>query len=1283
MSTTNVGEFFISVACGEEVEEARNPILHFNEFRASLARLCWAESKAQLQMHVEQFRKAVAALSDSTQDVVDPRILAYQNDDDFELKTVAVDSTMRPTKGVSLKRHPRAVYLIPKDDPSALFTAYGPEYRFTPDLPARYRQGFKAYVTAYSDIFDKHAEDANAISNYTLQGLAQGSLTPDDIRDTACPELPQYLNPEQRDAIRLIVQSASGEEQKFCPMVGVSGPPGTGKTVVVTEAVRVLMQQNRSVLVCATQNNTAEQLAERIYAAVPEESRPRVLFVRANRHVDKGRHDFELARIIKRRAALGQEPYRAVESSSTDRKIRARLLKQIRRAMAKAAQVVISTTSSISLGDDSPVDAILADEAGAEFIGSSATLLRREAKTFALIGDTKQLPPFSQQRDSPGDLHKKSLLHILGEGVQLNVQRRARAEIAADYSDFFYEGRLVTPDDLAPRRISIGKTSRIFVTVEAADEEDPKYFHMREIEAARLIRQHLTQQGVPSEEIVVLSAYKKPTNALTEGRTVDSMQGTEAEVVINIFSLRGPPNEFQTNPNRLNVAISRAKSARILVGTRNLFESDKSLLGDLFRRTPEVVTIPEFLQLPVSCGPASVDRAIGDFSEPAGVRDELIDRYLDTKKCEKIATKLSCAAKKEDVTDSTLLAGTGDGRVRIARLRAEARAAAAREQTNPWDSSSDSGDDPTYKPGGLSDGFIDDLDTSTEDELPSHGPVTAAGTRSECAEQSSGVINPGARVRGTLNADFPVPPPPAPVFETMGLPDIAGTPVVQPTLTAPGEPAEYVECGGGEMFAADTSEVTPPAVNAGAADLNERKKLSFVLRHKRNTPLSRDGWISLARLRMMIRSLREKDDKWFAEVVASDDKQRYSLRRGQIRYETFIPGEGDDDVLHICANQGHSRTEVEVEMLEARLENLTTPIIHGTTQEALAAIAESGGLSRMARQHIHFAQGLNASSGIRATSRFAIEIDMPAAQAEGFQFFVSSNGVVLCPGDDTGFLPAKFFVAIYDFHDSVDISAKTLIWDRHSGPVSPGADSVLDSLNLLPTTLPPFVASEIAPDVRAGLLGSCCGPTTQVRADFMQYHEGTVAGLQRNNTAHQLAVEQGVRLHATGVATLVLTDSLLLVDGVAPFQFTAFNNTSTRFVTQGGLALDQRYPTPASLQKTPATLRKIRNAVRAFKKNGFKRVSLHIAVMGCDLIEAAKWYPTEDEMDEHLRQMAAGAQYWASLIASSGLRVDRASLTLYTSAAFDGPRWSSHDAAEIWASLDAYLRSRPPNIPHF
>ncbi len=88
-------------------------------------------------------------------------------------------------------------------------------------------------------------------------------------------------------------------------------------------------------------------------------------------------------------------------------------------------------------------------------------------------------------------------------------------------------------------------------------------------------------------------------------------------------------------------------------------------------------------------------------------------------------------------------------------------------------------------------------------------------------------------------------------------------------------------------------------------------------------------------------------------------------------------------------------------------------VVHGTTMSSWLLIRASGGLKRMARNHIHFAKGLPGEdgviSGMRKSSQVVISIDLGQALADGIPFYVSDNGVVLTPGiEPEGLLPLKY-----------------------------------------------------------------------------------------------------------------------------------------------------------------------------------------------------------------------------------------------------------------------------------
>lgn len=71
----------------------------------------------------------------------------------------------------------------------------------------------------------------------------------------------------------------------------------------------------------------------------------------------------------------------------------------------------------------------------------------------------------------------------------------------------------------------------------------------------------------------------------------------------------------------------------------------------------------------------------------------------------------------------------------------------------------------------------------------------------------------------------------------------------------------------------------------------------------------------------------------------------------------------------------------------------------------LLPVHRETGLSRMTRNHIHFVQsfdsdsGSGAISGLRSNAQVHVYVDVPLALQHGIEFFRSSNGVILSPGD--------------------------------------------------------------------------------------------------------------------------------------------------------------------------------------------------------------------------------------------------------------------------------------------
>lgn len=137
------------------------------------------------------------------------------------------------------------------------------------------------------------------------------------------------------------------------------------------------------------------------------------------------------------------------------------------------------------------------------------------------------------------------------------------------------------------------------------------------------------------------------------------------------------------------------------------------------------------------------------------------------------------------------------------------------------------------------------------------------------------------------------------------------------------------------------------------------------------------------------------------EIVANDEKGRFELVNRPPYY--------------IRAVQGHSMSQVTNEETMSKLNNKNIfdfpTVVHGTQEEAWKLI-EKTGLNKMNRNAIHFSIGYNdenhVKSGMRLNCQIFIEINPQLAFFNGYEFFLSENKVVLCPGNDKGVLPKEF-----------------------------------------------------------------------------------------------------------------------------------------------------------------------------------------------------------------------------------------------------------------------------------
>lgn len=167
------------------------------------------------------------------------------------------------------------------------------------------------------------------------------------------------------------------------------------------------------------------------------------------------------------------------------------------------------------------------------------------------------------------------------------------------------------------------------------------------------------------------------------------------------------------------------------------------------------------------------------------------------------------------------------------------------------------------------------------------------------------------------------------------------------------------------------------------------KFLSLILRHQPEVvglTLEENGWVSVKNL---IKACADYGKPFtldeLKEVVETNDKKRFAFNEAETK---------------IRANQGHS-LEVEIEFEK----KLPPEILYHGTAEKNVGVIFAKGLKKMSRHHVHLSTDTETAKkvGMRYGKPVIFQIDTAAMNAEGFEFFVSANGVWLVES-----VPPKF-----------------------------------------------------------------------------------------------------------------------------------------------------------------------------------------------------------------------------------------------------------------------------------
>ena len=360
----------------------------------------------------------------------------------------------------------------------------------------------------------------------------------------------------------------------------IQGPPGTGKTYTGARMIAALAQEGKRIGVTAVSHKVIDHLLREVLAAAAAGGKR----LRAA-HKDK-------------LPKSGADPVDGLEIIEDNARAAAGL---------ESGKVVGGTTWFWSRDDMvGSLDYLFVDEAGQMSL-AHALAAGRSAANIVLLGDPQQLEQ-PQRGAHPEGAEVAALVHILDgrktisdeAGLFLDETWRLHPDICRFTSELFYEGRLHSRPGLERQALGGGDgpftgSGLFFVPVEHTGNQNSA---PEEVDALALIARNLLRRGVmwtdakgesrelTESDILVVAPYNAQVAALTERLprrvrvgTVDRFQGQQAPVVI--YSMTSSSAEdaprgmsFLYNPNRLNVATSRAQCMSILVAARRLLEPE-------------------------------------------------------------------------------------------------------------------------------------------------------------------------------------------------------------------------------------------------------------------------------------------------------------------------------------------------------------------------------------------------------------------------------------------------------------------------------------------------------------------------------------------------------------------------------------------------------------------------------------------------------------------------------------------------------------------------------------
>lgn len=400
------------------------------------------------------------------------------------------------------------------------------------------------------------------------------------------------------------------------------GPPGTGKTTTLVEAINETLMRETQVLVCAQSNTAVDWISEKLVdcgipvlrIGNPTRVNDKMLsFTYEHRFADhpdypklwQVRRDMrEMRRRRREKAEHFHQKLDRLKELAVELEVR------ITGDIFGQVRVIASTLvgAGNKLLDGKRFGTVFIDEA-AQALEAACWIPIRRASRVILAGDHCQLPPTVKSLQAlKGGLGKTLMERIVENKPEcvslLQVQYRMNDEIMQFSSDYFYQGQMKSAPEVAHRLIHEGDAPILWFdtsTIELGEDEQNDFkekfvgetfgrinkgeanltLSLLQIYFQRVGKQRILNDridvGIISpyraqvqylKRLIKKRAFFKPFRHLISVNTVDGFQGQERDVILISLVRANDMGQigFLRDLRRMNVAITRARMKLFILG---------------------------------------------------------------------------------------------------------------------------------------------------------------------------------------------------------------------------------------------------------------------------------------------------------------------------------------------------------------------------------------------------------------------------------------------------------------------------------------------------------------------------------------------------------------------------------------------------------------------------------------------------------------------------------------------------------------------------------------------